>query len=116
MYPSYIGGMFRSVRFGIESAHGGGNIIQFNFYREKGGITYDEKSGKFGVDTEKLKLAITELSKTLLAIQATGNYDLAKSFVNKYKVIRNDMKQALEGLNDIPIDIRPRFAVEKFVK
>ncbi|HPQ82109.1 MAG TPA: peptidase, partial [bacterium] len=74
MWPTYLAGMFRSVRFGINSAHGGGNAIQFNYILDKGGFVYDGKTGRFGVNEEKLLGAARDLAREILMIQAKGDY------------------------------------------
>jgi len=106
---TFIGGIFRSVRFGINEAHGGGNIIIFNRLMDDGVITYDPSSGKFGVNLAKARDGFTKLAHDLLMIQATGDYDAAKQMIDTYRVIRPEMKDALDRLKDVPVDIRPIF-------
>ncbi|BBB32221.1 MutT/NUDIX family protein [Thermotomaculum hydrothermale] len=109
LVTTFIGGIFRSIRFGINEAHGGGNIIIFNYLRELGVINYDENSKKFSVNLEKAKDGFTKLAHELLILQATGDYEKTKQFVNTYKVIKPEVKKALEKLKNIPVDIRPIF-------
>ena len=40
-YASYVGGIFRTVRFGIAEAHGRGEMMEFNYLVEKGVIARD---------------------------------------------------------------------------
>ena len=109
LVTTFIGGIFRSIRFGINEAHGGGNIIIFNYLRELGVINYDPKTEKFSVNLEKAKDGFTKLANELLMLQATGNYEKTKQFVNTYKVIKPEVKKALEKLKDVPVDIKPIF-------
>ena len=44
--------MFRSMRFGITEAHGRGTAVQWNWIREKGGIT-PTADGHFTIDVAK---------------------------------------------------------------
>ena len=37
LYVTFLAGIFRSVRFGVNEAHGGGNAIIYNYLLEKGG-------------------------------------------------------------------------------
>ncbi|NOZ12377.1 MAG: peptidase [Acidobacteria bacterium] len=106
---TFVSGIFRSVRFGINEAHGGGNVIIFNYLTDMGVISFDKASGKFSVKTDKAREGFTKLAGELLTIQATGDYARAKQFVHTYRVIRPEMKQALDKLKDIPVDIRPVF-------
>jgi hypothetical protein len=115
IYVSYLGGMFRSVRFGIDKAHGGANAIQMNYMLEKQGFFVDKETGRFGVnpDTKVVKEAVKQLSNELLEIQALGDYERAGKFISKYKHISPELEQALGKVKNVPIDIRPIYAIEK---
>jgi hypothetical protein len=39
MYRTYLASMFRSIRFGINEAHGRGVIVQLNYFLDNGGVT-----------------------------------------------------------------------------
>ena len=39
MYTTYLASMFRSIRFGINEAHGRGVIVQLNYFLDNGGVT-----------------------------------------------------------------------------
>lgn len=106
---TFLGGVFRSVRFGINEAHGGANIIIFNYLTEQGVVNYDEATGKFSVDLKKAKEGFTKLATELLTLEATGDYEKTKAFVEQYKVIKPSMKTILEKLETVPVDIKPIF-------
>jgi hypothetical protein len=106
---TFVSGIFRSVRFGINEAHGGGNIIIFNYLTDVGVISFDKNTKKFSVKLNKAREGFTKIAKALLIMQATGDYARTKQFVHTYRLIRPEMKQALESLKDIPVDIRPIF-------
>jgi len=101
--------MFRSLRFGLHEAHGLGTLLQLNFIREKGGFVYDEGSGKFRVDHDKIKGAVEELAKTLLILEGDGDYAAVKTFLDKYGAIDALIEEMVERLSDIPTDIEPVF-------
>ena len=111
LYSSNLGGMFRSLRFGIDSAHGGGVAIQMNTYLDAGACTVDE-SGRFHIDPKKMKGAVRDLARRLLLIEAAGDYDAAKSLIDEYKVIRPEAQAVIDRLKDVPIDIRPIYPIE----
>ena len=110
VYASYLGGMLRSIRFGIEEAHGGGVAIQWNYLFEKGAFITDE-NGKLDVDITKIEDGVKALSKDVLMIEALGDYKAAKAFVDKYKVMSPLMQKCVDDLKHVPIDIRPSFPV-----
>jgi len=106
---TFLGGVFRSVRFGINEAHGGANIIIFNYLTDEGVVDFDETTKKFSVNLTKAEAGFTKLATELLTIEALGDYDKCKAFVDKYKVIRPSMKTILKKLESVPVDIKPIF-------
>ncbi len=113
IYPTYLGGIFRTIRFGIDLAHGGGTAIQVNYILEKGGFDFDEKTGRFNVNKEKIKDAVKQLCHDILMIQARGDYDKASEMIEKYRVISPPLERAIAAVKHVPVDIRPIYNVEK---
>ncbi len=114
MYASLLGGFFRSVRFGAAEAHGKSNIIQFNWLMEKGAIILED--GKYVYVSEKMQQAIKSLAHEVLMIEAFGDYDKAKVMIEKYGDMPDHLKAALDGLSDIPTDLRPTYTIEEQMK
>ncbi len=110
LWQTYLAGMFRSVRFGIASAHGGGNAVQFNYILDKGGFSYDPATGRFSVVEGKVRDAARDLAREVLMIEARGDYKAAKAFVEKYRVVRPEMAKAIKGLESLPVDIKPIYS------
>ena len=113
LYTTYLASAFRSVRFGINEAHGRGVAMQFNYLTDEGAIKLNERAGTFSVDHTKVKEAVRKLTHDLLTIEAEGSYAKAKAILDKYAVIRTPMKQALNRLTDVPVDIEPLFPLAK---
>ncbi|HUT76178.1 MAG TPA: peptidase [Polyangia bacterium] len=111
-YASFLGGFFRSVRFGASEAHGKANIIQFNYLTEHGAVVRDA-DGRYGYEADKMRPAVEALARDLLLIEALGDYDGAKAFIDKYGQMPNHLSAALAGLADIPTDIRASYPIEK---
>jgi hypothetical protein len=111
MYTTYLASMFRSVRFGVNEAHGKGVAIQFNFLTDEGAIKIDEVTGTFSTDSLKIKTAVRKLTGEILTIEAEGSYTKAKMLIEKYAVVRPVMQKGLDKLGSIPIDIEPRFTL-----
>ena len=44
-----------------------------------------------------------------MTLQAEGSYDKAKALLDKYAVMRAPMKNALDRLQEVPVDIEPVF-------
>ncbi|HEY6928675.1 MAG TPA: peptidase [Thermoanaerobaculia bacterium] len=103
-----VGLAFRSMRFGIDEAHGGGVAVQWNWFREKGLIEPGE-GGRFLVRTEKFREAVRSLAYELLEIEATGDFGRAERLLARYARSTPEIERVIATLNDIPVDIRPRF-------
>jgi hypothetical protein len=112
LWPTYLAGMFRSVRFGADDAHGGGVAIQFNYLLDKGGFRYDPATKRYSIDEAKIGDAVRDLARDLLMIEAKGDYAAAKAFAAKYRVIRPEMAEAMKAIADVPVDIQPIYAYE----
>jgi hypothetical protein len=113
LYTTYLASMFRSVRFGLTESHARGVAMQFNYFTDEGAIKFDERTGKFSADDAKMKEAVRKLTHELLTLEAEGSYDKAKAILDKYSMIRPDMKGGLERLNAVPVDIEPIFPLAK---
>lgn len=109
LYTTYLASMFRSVRFGITEAHGRGVAMQFNYLTDEGAIRYNAAKGTFGIDESKFKDGVRKLTHDLLTLEAEGSYEKAKAILDKFAVIRPEMKQAFDKLHDVPVDIEPLF-------
>jgi hypothetical protein len=111
LYTTYLASMFRSVRFGINEAHGRGVAMQFNYFTDEGAINYNEQTGKFSIDESKIRDAVRKLTSELLTLEAEGSHDKAAAILTKYAVIRPPMKNALDRLKEVPVDIEPVFTL-----
>jgi hypothetical protein len=107
LYTTYLASMFRSLRFGLNEAHGKGMAVQFNYLMDKGAVV--EKDGAFSVDMEKITQAITDLDRDLLTVEAVGDYAGAKRMLDELGVVRPVLRRALGKLQGIPTDIAPEF-------
>jgi len=112
LYTTFLASTFRTLRFGLKDAHGKGMAMQVNYLTDKGGFVA-RPDGRFEVNFDKIKSAVRDLDHDLLTIEATGDYAGAKRMLDQLGVIRPQMQKALNGLNDIPVDIQPVFATAK---
>jgi hypothetical protein len=109
-YCSYVADMFRAVRFGVSEAHGGAEMMEFNYLSEKGVISRDRSTGKYSVDYSKVTLAIDELAKELLEQEATGDRARAEAWFGKYSAMPPILKVLLARQKDVPVDLAPEFS------
>jgi hypothetical protein len=107
-YASHLGGIFRTVRFGTGEAHSRAEMMEFNYFSEKGAIVRDAKSGRYAVDFPKMRAAVASLAKELLEIEATGDRARAEAWFAKYGTMPPELAAALKAAADLPVDIDPR--------
>jgi hypothetical protein len=108
MYTTFLASAFRSIRFGINEAHGRGQAIQLNYLLDRGGFKVNP-DGTFTVDAGKIGEGVTALTRDIMTLQAEGAYDKAKTMIEKLGVIRPETQKVLERLAEVPVDIEPRF-------
>ena len=108
LFATYTGLHFRSMRFGIDEAHGRGTAVQWNWLREKGAIV-PAGDGTFRVDFARMREGVQSLATELLMIEATGDYARAQRLLSRYGVSTPEIESVTARLKDIPVDITPYF-------
>ncbi len=106
--------LFRSIRFGATEAHGRANLIQFNWLWEHGAISFNE-DGMITADIPAMEAAVRLLATELLTLEAEGDYDRAGEMLEQYGVMRPEIESAVSRLTDVPVDIRPEYAVRSLL-
>ncbi len=110
---TYLAGLFRSVRFGVGEAHGRSNIMQYNFLKEFGAVTFDPATGRFSLDNARFSEGIRALSQRLLEIEAQGDLEAARAFITRYGDMPGEVTAALARLSHVPVDIRPKYTLAR---
>jgi hypothetical protein len=108
LYTTFLASTFRSIRFGLNEAHGLGIAIQLNYLMDKGAVTV-RADGTFAVDPAKAKTAVADLTREIMTIQAEGNYTAAKELRERMGVMRPPVQAALDRMITVPVDIEPQF-------
>jgi hypothetical protein len=101
---TYVAGLYRSIRFGGEKAHGKGNLIQLNYLMDKGAIITNE-DGTLGINDETFFEVVGELAGKVLTIQAEGDYEAAVNLEKDYGNITERIESNIEKLKSIPRDL-----------
>ena len=112
-WVTFLAGTFRSMRFGINEAHGGGNAIIYNYLLENGAYEYDESTQKVKVNLDKVYDVLKDLANKVLMIQAEGDYQGAKDLIAKYVIKTPSMVTLIDKLEVLPVDIKPEFQIDK---
>jgi hypothetical protein len=108
LYTTFLASAFRSIRFGVSEAHGKGIAIQMNYLLDQRGFEVNA-DGTFKVNPDRVKEGVTGLTREIMTIQAEGDYAKAKALGDRLGVVRPPVQKALDKLNDVPVDIEPRF-------
>jgi hypothetical protein len=108
MYTTFLASAFRSIRFGVNEAHGRGIAIQLNYLLDAGAVKV-RQDGTFTVDNAKIADAVTALTREFLTLQAEGNYAKAKEMLERLGNVRPEVQKVLDKLAGIPVDIEPKF-------
>ena len=108
LYTTYLASAFRSIRFGVNEAHGKGIAIQLNYLLDQRGFLVNS-NGTFTVNKDRVKEGVAGLTRDIMTIQAEGNYAAAKALGEKMGVVRPPVQKALDMLQGIPVDIEPQF-------
>ena len=109
-YASYVGGIFRTVRYGVGEAHGRAELMEFNFLSEQRAITWDAATGYYSIDYLRMPGAIARLAQQLLEIEATGDRARAETWFKRYDQMPATLKSALDKIKDVPVDVDPVFS------
>ena len=107
-YASYVGGVFRTLRFGAGEAHGKAVLVEFNVLLESKALSL--VAGKYVVDYTRIPEAVAGIAKQLLGFEARGDRAGAEAWFAKYGKVPVGLQTALDGTKDIPVDVSPVFS------
>ena len=79
-YVSFLGSLFRSIRFGLNEAHGKAAAISLNYLSENGGILYNNETKKWSVDFENFEEGIKNLAAEMLILEGDGDNEKVQEF------------------------------------
>jgi hypothetical protein len=108
MYTTFLASAFRSIRFGIDEAHGKGIALQLNHFLDTGAVKVNA-DGTFSVVPDKIRASVISLTKQLMEVQGRGDRKAAEALLAKLGVVRPPVQKVLERLKDVPVDIAPRY-------
>jgi hypothetical protein len=108
MYTTFLASAFRSIRFGINEAHGKGVALQLNYLLDAGAVTV-AADGTFSVVRGRVKEAVSNLTRDIMTLQAEGSYAGASELLARLGVVRPAVQVVLDRLLQVPVDIEPRF-------
>jgi hypothetical protein len=111
MYTTFLASAFRSIRFGLNEAHGCGIALQLNTLLDACAFVV-QPDGTFRVDRAKIKDAVRDLTAQIMMLQARGDRAGASALMEKMGVVRPTVKRVLDRMAHVPVDIEPRYTVD----
>ena len=115
MYTTFLASTFRSIRFGINEAHGRGVAVQLNYLLDAGAVRV-ASDGTFSVVPDRVKEAVASLTGEIMTLQAEGSYDEAAALLKRLGVVRPEVRRVLDRLREVPVDIAPRFVTAEALR
>ena len=111
-FVSYLGSLFRSIRFGLNEAHGKAAAIELNYLVKNGGILYDSTKKTWSIDFINIRESVKKLANELLVLEGNGDGQKVKEFFDKWKYMTPELQASLYAVKDIAIDVLPKYEVK----
>ncbi len=115
MYATFVASAFRSIRFGVNEAHGKGIAVQLNYLLDAGAVVVAE-DGTFSPVPALIKEAVIALTREIMTLQAEGSYAKADDLLTRLGVVRPEVQRVLDRLAQVPVDIEPRFVTAEALR
>jgi hypothetical protein len=106
-YISFVAGIFRTVRFSVAEAHGRAEMMEFNYFAERGVLVRDPASGRYSIELDRMPQAVADLARELLQQEASGDRARAEAWFTSYGAMPPELAKALEAAHNVPVDIDP---------
>lgn len=109
LFATYLVGLFRAMRFGIDEAHGRGAALQYRYLKERGAFAWDNGAKRFRVNDDRMEQAVGALVGDLVRLQGDGDYAGTKAFFDRYVRLDDQAETVIGSMSAIPVDIQPRY-------
>jgi len=110
-YVSYLGSLFRSVRFGTQQAHGKAAAIAIKYLRAQGALAYSEETGRWSVVQDKFREGVKNLSRDLVLLLGDGDTQKVATFFDTWMPFSPELTASLDKVKDLPIDVLPEYSI-----
>ncbi len=107
LFDTYLAGLFRSMRFGVDDAHGRGAAMQYGYLLSKGAFTWDAAAGRYRVDDDAMAAGVRDLVHDLVVLQGNGDYAGMNAFFAAHARLDDHARAVIATMTAIPVDIQP---------
>jgi hypothetical protein len=112
VFVSYLGSMFRSIRFGLNEAHGKAAAIELNYLMKEGAVTYNESKKTWSVEFSRIRGGVKALAAELLKLEGDGDGARVQAFFDKWSFMTPQLQASLDLVKDLPIDVLPNYTIQ----
>ncbi len=110
-FVSYLGSLFRSIRFGLDEAHGRAAAISLNYLVENGGILFDVATKRWSIDFPNFRKGISGLARDLVVLEGDGDARKVAEFTRRWTGMTDPLAVSLGLVGDIAIDVLPNYSI-----
>jgi hypothetical protein len=110
-FVSYLGSLFRSIRFGLDEAHGRAAAISLNYLVERGGILFDPATKRWSIDFPNFRKGISTLAGELVLLEGDGDARRVDEFTKRWTGMTEPLAVSLALVGDIAIDVLPKYSI-----
>jgi hypothetical protein len=111
VYVSFLGSLFRSIRFGLDEAHGKAAAVELNYLWKNGGILYNQQSKTWSVDFANIREGVKKITAELLILEGNGDGTKVKEFFDRWTYMTPELQSSLDRVKDIAIDVLPEYSI-----
>ncbi len=111
-YVSFLGSLFRSVRFGLAEAHAKAAAISIGYLHKQGSIRYDPATHRWSIEFDRFRSGIKSLAKELLILEGDGDNVKVQQFFDTWAKITPELQRSLDVVKDLPIDVLPKYSIK----
>ncbi len=104
---SEVAANFQGWRHGFTESHSRGGLIEYNWLCHHRAVRYDSVNKVFDIEPERTLEAMKLLSTEFLKLQAAGDYDKAKAFMEHWGIVPPELPPIIERLSDLPTAVSP---------
>ncbi|MBI1804636.1 MAG: hypothetical protein HY033_08680 [Ignavibacteriae bacterium] len=110
-YTSYLGSLFRSIRFGLNEAHGKAAAIELNYLVKQGSIMYAQSTRRWSIDFSKIRDGVKTLANEILILEGNGDGQKVQEFFDRWTMMTPELQTSLDAVKDIAIDVLPQYSI-----
>lgn len=111
-YVSYMGSLFRSIRFGLAEAHAAACAIALNYLYKNDGIKFDAATQRWSVNFANFRPVIKSLVREIVILEGDGDAAKVQTFVDTWAKIIPEVQHSLDKVQSLPIDVLPNYSIK----